>query len=242
MTRLVSLLVATGLCACSGSTSNLSGNSSGSSNQSSGSSNTSSASSNTSSANSNNSSANSNASSGNSSDSSQGTSNASKGSSDSNASSKTSSDNTTADPGVQRTSVILAGSALLTTAGIGLGLTIYFIKHKVDPSPSPPELDAKEAQAWLNANLKQLKQDLALGAGPTVRDLASAAQIRTENLGRFGRMLQANRAALLAPTASGRVSLEQAADVMGRIGDLTRADEVLKEDAAAFVARHPERG
>jgi glutathione S-transferase len=137
---------------------------------------------------------------------------------------------------------MLAGSALLTTAGIGLGLTIYFIKRKVSPEQTVPEIEAKEAQAWLNANLKQLKQDLALGAGPTVRDLASAAQIRTDHLGRFGRMLQTHRAELLEPTASGRVSLEQAAQVMGRIGELTLADDVLKEDAAEFIARHPERG
>lgn len=228
MRRLLSSALVVALCACTTGSSNLSGNSGQSSGNSSG--------------NSNNSSQASNNSSGNSNNSSQGTSNNSKGSSDSNASSKASSDNTTADQGLQRTSMILAGSALLTTAGIGLGLTIYFIKRKVSPEPGAPEIDAKEAQAWLNANLKQLKQDLALGAGPTVRDLASAAQIRTENLGRFGRMLQANRAELLAPTASGRVSLEQAAQVMGRIGELTRADEVLKEDAAAFVAGHPERG
>lgn len=192
----------------------------------------------------NNSSANSNQSSAGSSNSSQDSSNASKGSSDSNASSKASSDNTTADTGVQRTSVVLAGSTLITTAGIGLGLTIYWLKNDLlgKKEASMPELQAKQAQAWVNANLKQLKQDLALGAGPTVRDLASAAEIRPEHLARFAKLLQEHRADVLAPAAAGRVSLEQAAQLLQTIGTLTRNDEVLQQDAADFLVRHPELG
>lgn len=193
----------------------------------------------------NNSSANSNQSTAGSSNSSQGTSNSSKGSSDSNASSKASSDNTTADTGLQRTSVILAGSTLLTTAGIGLGLTIYWLKNDLlgPKEPTPPEVQARQAQAWLNANLKQLKQDLALGAGPTVRDLASAAEIRAEHLARFGKLLQTHRAEILGPATEGtRVTLEQATQALMKIGELTRADDVLQEDAAAFLLRHPELG
>jgi hypothetical protein len=191
---------------------------------------------------SNNSSGQSNNSSANSNNSSQTSSNNSKGSSDSNASSKNSSDNTTADPGVQRTSATLAGAALLVTTGVGIGLTIFLVKRAHRNNETPPEQEAKEAQAWLNANLKQLKQDLALGAGPTVKDLASAAEIHVEHLSRFGQMLQAHRAELLAPTGSGHVSLQQAAQVMGRIGELTLADEVLKEDAAGWLSRHPGPG
>ena len=231
MRLFLGLLIAVGLCGCAGqmlrpsaaddSSNSNSGNSSGDSNNSSG---------------------QSNQSSGNSNDSSQNSSNGLKGSSDSNASSKTSSDNTTADPNVQRTSATLSGAALLTTTGVGIGLTIFFVKRAHRNSAPPPEEQAKEAQAWLNANLKQLKQDLALGAGPTVKDLASAAEIRTDHLSRFGRMLQEHRAELLEPTRSGRVSLEQAARVMGRIGELTSSDEVLKDDAESWLARHPESG
>ncbi len=224
MRLLLAAVLGATVAACTSSSSNLSGNSGVSTN---------------------NSSANSNNSTAGSSNSSQGTSNSSKGSSDSNASSKASSDNTTADTGLQRTSVILAGSTLLTTAGIGLGLTIYWLKNDLlgPKEATPPEVQARQAQAWLNANLKQLKQDLALGAGPTVRDLASAAEIRPEHLGRFGKLLQTHRAEVLAPaTAGARVSLEQATQVLMKIGELTRNDEVLQEDAAAFRLRHPEPG
>ena len=109
--------------------------------------------------------------------------------------------------------------------------------------PTPPEAQARQAQAWLNANLKQLKQDLALGAGPTVRDLASAAEIRPEHLGRFGKLLQTHRADILGPATEGtRVTLDQATRMLMTIGELTRNDEVLQEDAAAFLSRHPELG
>ena len=156
----------------------------------------------------------------------------------SNNSIQNSSNSTVKDVGVQRASAVVAGTALLLTTGVGIGLAIYFFKRSRRDTAPPREVEAKEAQAWLNANLLQLKQDLALGAGPTVMDLASAAQIRTEHLSRFGRMLQEHRAELLQPTRSGRVSLDEAAQVMERIGELTQADEVLKQDAAGWLERH----
>lgn len=191
-----------------------------------------------SSANSNNSSANSNNSSANSNNSSQGTSNNSQDSSNSNESSRNSSNGTTND-NAQRSAVVMAGSALLIAAGVGIGLTIYSARRNVQPAePQKLQEDAQAAQAWLRANLKQLKQDLALGAGPTLDDLACAAEIRLENRTRFSRLLHRHRGELLSPLSDAQLSLQQALSVMTRVGELAVADEVLRHDADAFSRKH----
>jgi hypothetical protein len=167
----------------------------------------------------------------------------SRHSSDSNASSKQSSNNTTDSPNTQYSSEAVAATALLVTTGVGVALTLYFVLRKRSPAPEPEKLsdEAKPAQAWLKANRRQLKQDLALGAGPALMDLASVAQIRPENLPRFCKLLSAHRRELVAPL-NAELSLEQAAQVMERIGELTVSDPVLKADADAWLLRHPEAG
>ncbi|MDP1825120.1 MAG: DUF3015 family protein [Archangium sp.] len=111
------------------------------------------------------------------------------------------------------------------------------------PTPGPsasalpedePSLDALVmARAWLLANALQLKQDLALGAGPTLEDLAGIAGIPPAHRSRFGRLLQEHRAELL----SGHdVTEQEAARVMARVGDLVMADPLLRADGGAALA------
>lgn len=57
-----------------------------------------------------------------------------------------------------------------------------------------PTFDAM-ARSWLLANRLQLKQDLALGAGPALDDLAGIARIPELHRAYFGRLLQQHRAA-----------------------------------------------
>ena len=102
------------------------------------------------------------------------------------------------------------------------------------PKPKPkrtelieegPTLDAMVmARSWLLANQLQLSQDLALGAGPTIDDLAGITGIAPEHRERFGRVLQKNRRAL---AFSHDVTPQEAAQVMARLGDLVVADPVL---------------
>ena len=102
------------------------------------------------------------------------------------------------------------------------------------PKPKPkrtelieegPTLDAMVmARSWLLANQLQLSQDLALGAGPTIDDLAGITGIAPEHRERFGRGLQKNRRAL---AFSHDVTPQEAAQVMARLGDLVVADPVL---------------
>lgn len=112
------------------------------------------------------------------------------------------------------------------------------------PPPTPPKssgllddeptLDALVmARAWLLANELQLKQDLALGAGPTIEDLAGIAGIPPPHRRHFGRVLQQHRAELLAPHD---MNEREAARVMARVGDLVMADPLLRADGGAALA------
>ena len=90
------------------------------------------------------------------------------------------------------------------------------------------------ARAWLRANQLQLKQDLAIGAGPAIDDLAGLAGISPSHRAHFGKVLQRHREQL---RASSEVTLEEAARVMSTVGGLVLDDGVLKGDVVALQAR-----
>lgn len=118
--------------------------------------------------------------------------------------------------------------------------------YPVQPIPPDPEfapfpekadvsdVDAKVlARSWLVANELQLKQDLALGWGPTLEDLAGLAGIAPAHRGHFGKVLQKHRREL---AVSAEVSPDEAAHVMSRVGDLVMTDPVLRADAVVALA------
>lgn len=110
----------------------------------------------------------------------------------------------------------------------------------IEPEPYPlrrgawePPVDAMMlARAWFKANALQLKQDLALGAGPTLEDLAGIARIAPERRPRFFRLLQQHRRELLPPED---LTLVEAAEAMSRVGALVLADPVLRVDGEAVA-------
>jgi hypothetical protein len=116
----------------------------------------------------------------------------------------------------------------------------------VEPTPPPlpirgslesedgPTLDAMVlARSWLLSNEVQLKQDLALGAGPAVDDLAGIAGIAPARRAHFAHVLQRNRKLLLAPHD---LTPQQATTVMSRVGELVFADPLLRPDGEAVLA------
>ncbi|WP_303626811.1 hypothetical protein [Myxococcus sp. AM011] len=124
---------------------------------------------------------------------------------------------------------------------IGLGVVIWRVVAAAERrrrAPPPPEEVGRAAQVYLRSRTHQLREDLALGAGPTVEDLASAASIRRENLGTFGRLLRANRQELLAMADTRTLTPERALAWLARVGELARADPRLDEDRRAFLAAH----
>lgn len=101
-------------------------------------------------------------------------------------------------------------------------------------SEGKPSLEAMiEARWWLLANEVQLKQDLALGAGPALDDLAGLARIAPERRAHFGKVLQKHRALFLLPHD---VTPEEAARMMARVGELVLADPILRVDGEAVLA------
>jgi hypothetical protein len=113
------------------------------------------------------------------------------------------------------------------------------------PPPPPPHASLPEeeptldamvmSRTWLLANQLQLSQDLALGAGPALDDLAGIAGIAPAHRARFGRVLQQHRAEL---KVAGEVTPAAAAQVMSRVGDLVMADPLLRADGGAALASH----
>lgn len=54
-----------------------------------------------------------------------------------------------------------------------------------------------QLERYISAHQADLEQDLALGQGPTIRDLAEFAQVEPEHRSSFGKFLRKNRADLL---------------------------------------------
>ncbi|WP_240359814.1 hypothetical protein [Pyxidicoccus trucidator] len=120
---------------------------------------------------------------------------------------------------------------------VGLGVVIwqaYAAAERRRGGVEPKEL-GRTAQVYLRSRTHQLREDLALGAGPTVEDLAAAANIRRENLGTFGRVLRSHRKELLAMADERPLTPERALAWLERVGELARADPRLEEDRRAFV-------
>lgn len=111
----------------------------------------------------------------------------------------------------------------------------------MEPAPYPkrsdtwhePPLDSMVlARAWLKANALQLKQDLALGAGPALEDLAGLSGIAAPHRLHFFRLLQRHRRAILPPD---EFTPREAARLLSRVGELVLADPVLRADGEAIA-------
>ncbi|GHG80075.1 hypothetical protein GCM10012319_32660 [Comamonas sp. KCTC 72670] len=131
----------------------------------------------------------------------------------------------------------MASAVTVATVVIGLGVVIWqaYAAEQRRRGVSPREA-GRAAQVYLRARTHQLREDLALGAGPTVEDLAAAARIRREHLGVFGGVLRAHREELLALAESNALTPDRALAWMERVGELARADPRLDEDRRAFLA------
>ncbi|RKH61777.1 hypothetical protein D7W81_23270 [Corallococcus aberystwythensis] len=121
---------------------------------------------------------------------------------------------------------------------MGLGIVIWqsyeHSARRKGRRPSPKEV-GHAAQVYLRARTHQLREDLALGAGPTVDDLAQAARIRRENLDVFGKLLRTHRQELLKMADAKTLTPERARAWLERVGALARTEPRLEEDRQAFI-------
>ena len=168
-------------------------------------------------------------SSGNSADSSNGSSQNSQNSS--NGSSRTSSEQTTAQLSPILSTTLLGGTV------VGVGFLIW--GSVAAAAPAAAVVAPAAAQLFLRSNAHQLEQDLALGAGRSIEDLAALAEIRPEHLPRFSRLLCEHREELLGLARPSVLTPERAAEFMHRVGGLAATDSSLARDGHDFLARHP---
>lgn len=105
------------------------------------------------------------------------------------------------------------------------------------PPPAPEEV-ARAAQTYLRSRTYQLREDLALGAGPTIEELAAMARIRREHLPIFGRLLRAHRQELLAMAEVRALTPWRAVEWMRRVGEIASTDPRLEEDRRAFLTAY----
>lgn len=133
-----------------------------------------------------------------------------------------------------------------TTVLVGLGIVAGAVygSYTTTTKKEPKEEEVKKAErdelgravkAYLASNQLQMRQDLAVGAGPFVRDLAAAARIREVQLSRFGEVLRANRTELLDLGTTDGLTSERALQFLARIGDLTKADAELSASYRAWA-------
>ena len=128
--------------------------------------------------------------------------------------------------------------ASITTMGVtvgGLGLIIWRVFGAAAQAVPPPAAVARAADAYLRSRTHQLREDLALGAGPSIDDLAQLAHIRRENLRLFGQVLRAHREELLALARPATLTPERALAWLERVGALAGTEPRLREDGRAFL-------
>lgn len=123
---------------------------------------------------------------------------------------------------------VLSTVGLSTTVG-GLGALIWLTAQ-----PSPRE--AKAAQAFFRANRFQLEEDLALGAGRSIEDLAALARIRRENLPAFCRLLHLHREQLLELADADTLTPERAVRALRLVGELASTEPALAADGREAMA------
>lgn len=162
--------------------------------------------------------------------------------SDSNGTSRDSSDDSTesSDSSESSEKNPIASATVIGLTAAGLGAVFWQAierSMRTVPPPAPQEV-ARAAQTYLRSRTHQLREDLALGAGPTVEDLAALARIRREHVGLFGRLLRAHRHELLALADERTLTPERAAAWLRRVGEIARTDFRLEEDGRAFLATY----
>jgi len=137
-----------------------------------------------------------------------------------------------ADPNL---SAVVAGSALLLSTVVGIGFAIYGSVRAMEDPRHPGS--ARATAMYLSAQTHQLEQDLALGAGPVLDDLAAAAGVPAGDRPRFGKLLRAHRGELLELAERRLLTPERALRFLNRVGELTWADPVLNVSARRVLER-----
>lgn len=92
-------------------------------------------------------------------------------------------------------------STTTTTLGAGVAVVVWLLVKKKPAEGEATGETTKAAYLYLRDNHLQLTQDLAVGQGPVLDELASAANVSVANKAAFAKAMQANAAELIALTS-----------------------------------------
>lgn len=122
--------------------------------------------------------------------------------------------------------IIIFTPGLFTTTTSGVVLTAVDGVSSTTSSTSDALFGCDQAQVYMDANAVALSQEITMGGGQTVTDLAGMAGIEPEDRAAFAKVLRAQHAALV-PLLEDEVTREDAEAFTRIITDAMREDEQL---------------
>jgi hypothetical protein len=125
---------------------------------------------------------------------------------------------------------------------VGLSTTLgihALVRQPRRPNEVPDDKQtARLAHEYLCLRLHQFREDVALGAGPTVEELAEVVKLRQEHVPHFGKLLRSHRGELLTLADARTLTPERSLSLLRRVGALMLGDPLLRGDVeTALVAQ-----
>ena len=130
-------------------------------------------------------------------------------------------------------------SSSTTTAMLPLSATgglVYFLVVKKDDSRGSARA-SRAAALYLQQNALALTEELSLGRGPAVNELAAAYGVAPDNLPHFGQMLRAHRAQLLELASVENLAPERAVGFFQAVTAGMQSHPALAADLQNLIRR-----
>ncbi|MBI3183547.1 MAG: DUF3015 family protein [Myxococcales bacterium] len=130
--------------------------------------------------------------------------------------------------------LILSSSSSTTTAGVAAtGFAVYYLVIKKDGGEQKARAE-KAAEVYLRHNSLQLAQDINLGSGPAISELASAFNVAPAHRKDFARVVRENRKELLELARVDALTPSRAGDFVRTVADRMAAHPALAFDLGSL--------
>ena len=128
----------------------------------------------------------------------------------------------------------------LATTAAGAGTTVMVVTLMDGRRSSFLETDKAEklAEIFIRDNSLHIDQDLALGEGKTINELAAAFEIKSDMRLQFGQLLKINRAALLSIATLKNLTPRRAGEFMRFVADKSENDSTFKPFMLEFRKKY----